>query len=516
MKLNNKWAIGLGLFCSFLLLLAFVPKIDDPLDKLVTSLQRWYDTNPQEKIYLHTDKPYYLVGDTIWFKAYITTGANHQLSAISGAVHVELLTEGDSVAKELKLPVTSGMAVGSFILNDDIIREGNYRIRAYTQWMRNAGPDYFYDRTFTIGNSIANTVFAKVDYVYTKDGDKTKIKALLKYTDKNGEPYADKQVSYLLKKGYEIITSGGGKTNELGELGVNIPNTKPGQLTASSYLSTKISLANNETVVKTFPLKIASSQTDVQFFPESGILVNGIKSKVAFKATGTNGLGVAISGVVTNNQDKVVTQLELKHLGMGYFYLLPEAGKTYHAKITYPDGSVNTVNLPTAADDGYVMSVYHTTTNDSVLVKINAGAGALKAGSQNLNLVGQLNGKVYFAANVPVSKPVTLLYFPVRDVPSGILQFTLFSAAGDPMNERIVFVQNKDNIDLRITTNKPSYGRREKVDLNITAIDGNKPVAGNFSVSVMSEAAVPSRAILKSPTTISTTPTTIPALILTC
>ncbi|MCC8426431.1 TonB-dependent receptor [Mucilaginibacter sp. UR6-11] len=491
MKLNNKWAIGPALFCLFLILLAFVPKTDDPLDKLVASLQRWSDTNPQEKIYLHTDKPYYLVGDTIWFKAYITTGSKHQLSAISGAVYVELLNEGDSVTKVLKLPVTTGMAVGDFVLDDDVIHEGNYRIRAYTQWMRNAGPDYFYDRTFTIGNSIANTVFAKIDYVYTQQGDKTKVKAILKYTDTKGQPYAARQVSYLFKKGYEVITSGGGKTNELGELSINLPNTKPGQLSSNSYLATKINLTGDETVAKNFPVKIASLQTDFQFFPESGNLVNGVKSKVAFKATATNGLGAAINGVVTDNNNNEVARLELKHLGMGYFYLLPEAGKTYRAKINYPDGSVNTVNLPAASDDGYVMSVFHSANNDSVLVKIDAGAGALKSG-QNISLIGQSNGKVYFAANVPVGKSSTLLYFPVHEVPSGILQFTLFSAAGDPLNERITFIQNNDNIDLRITSLKPTYGRREKVELNINAIAGNKPVGGNFSISVISETAVPS------------------------
>jgi hypothetical protein len=490
MKLNRIY-IGIGLFFSLLLVLAFVPKADEPLDKIVTSLQQWFDTHPQEKIYLHTDKPYYLVGDTIWFKAYLTTGSKHQLSALSGAMYVDLINEGDSIAKELKLPVTSGMAVGNFVLSDSLVREGNYRIRAYTNWMRNAGPEFFYDRTFTIGNSIANTVFAKIDYSYAKNGPDTKIKALLKYTDERGTPFADKQVRYQLKDGYQVLTFGGAKTNAAGEITVNLPNAKPGLL-SKSYLMTKIGLGDDETIAKTFPIKTASLQTDVQFFPESGNLVNGVKSKVAFKATGTNGLGVAIGGSIVDNTGQEVAKIEVKHLGMGYFYLTPGAGRTYQAKIIYPDGVTNNLNLPAASDDGYVLSVNHIK-KDSVLVRVQAGAAALRSGARNLSLVGQLGGKVYFSAKVPVNKAASSLYFSTTNVPTGILQFTLFSPAGDPLNERIVFIESKDNIDLKITSTKQVYNRREKVNLNIDAKDGyGKPVGGNFSVSVMSEAAVPS------------------------
>ncbi|RZL12289.1 MAG: TonB-dependent receptor, partial [Pedobacter sp.] len=96
--------------------LAFVPKDEDPLDRLVAALQKWTEINPQEKVYLHMDKPYYALGDTIWFKAYVTTGSRHQLSALSGALYVELITEKDSIVKSLKLPVSAGMSMGDFTL----------------------------------------------------------------------------------------------------------------------------------------------------------------------------------------------------------------------------------------------------------------------------------------------------------------------------------------------------------------------------------------------------------------
>ncbi|MFD2148307.1 hypothetical protein [Mucilaginibacter antarcticus] len=69
------------------------------------------------------DKPYYALGDTIWFKGYVTIGSRHQLSALSGAVYVDLINERDSIVKALKLPVTAGMVMGDFVLIDDYKQE---------------------------------------------------------------------------------------------------------------------------------------------------------------------------------------------------------------------------------------------------------------------------------------------------------------------------------------------------------------------------------------------------------
>ena len=488
----TKRYLPIFLLLSVLGILSFVPKDPDPIEKLVASLQRWAETNPQEKVYLHTDKPYYVIGDTIWLKAYVTTGSKHQLSALSGALYIDLINEGDSLAQSVKLPLISGMAKGSFILSDTVMREGNYRLRAYTQWMRNAGQEYFYDRTFSIGNAVDNTVFAKIDYLYTKDGANTKVRVLLKYTDETGKPYINKTVHYELKESYKIVATGSGKTNELGELSINLPNPRPGVI-RNSYLLTRITFSGEEVVLKTFPVKTVSLQTDVQFFPESGNLVNGIRTRVAFKATGVSGLGIPVKGIVTDNGGTEITRFESKHLGMGYFSLMPEAGKTYQAKITFPDGSANTIKLPDALNEGYGMSVYNNAETDTVLVRLNANTSVLQTGTSKVSLLAQSGGEVLFATDISIRKASTSLYIPVKDIPSGILQFTLFSSTGDPLNERIIFVQNKDGMQLQVSSIKKGYSPREKIELNLEATDhAGEALAGNFSVSVISEAAVPS------------------------
>ncbi|RZK74492.1 MAG: hypothetical protein EOO85_15180, partial [Pedobacter sp.] len=80
--MNIKRSSILFLTISTLALLAFIPRNEDPIDKIINALANWAKVNPVEKVYLHTDKPYYALGDTIWFKAYVTIGSQHQLSAL--------------------------------------------------------------------------------------------------------------------------------------------------------------------------------------------------------------------------------------------------------------------------------------------------------------------------------------------------------------------------------------------------------------------------------------------------
>ncbi|MEJ7559054.1 MAG: Plug domain-containing protein [Pedobacter sp.] len=469
---------------------AFIPKGVDPVDTIVTALQRWNDTNPQEKVYLQTDKPYYVVGDTIWFKGYVTIGNKHQLSAMSGALYVDLITESDSLAVALKLPVTSGMSKGNFVLADSSFREGNYRLRAYTQWMRNAGPAYYYDKVISIGNSVTNPVFAKIDYEFSKDGAKNVVTAVLTYTNDKGEAMINKTVNYDLLEDFDMITTQTKKTDGTGSIRVVLQPGKSGKIDGT-VIHSRINTIDKETVVKDFAVKAVSSQTDLQFFPESGPLVNGVRSRVAFKATGSNGTGVPVKGIVTDETNATVAEFEAANFGMGFFRFQPEAGKTYQAKATYPDGSEKTVKLPAAIDNGYVLSVFNNPETDTILVRVNASKAAVAAG-QSLSLVIQTGGNVHYASTVPLNKPAFSVMIPAKELPSGIAQFTLFSATGDPVNERIAFVQGNDLINLKVTTAKKTYAPKEKIEVALEALDAkNAAVRGFFSVSVINEASVP-------------------------
>ena len=483
--------VGLFVAACVIILSAFARFDDDPINRIISQLNKWLSANPQEKVYLHLDKPYYAIGDDIWFKAYVTVGSSHQLSAISGVLIVELINGQDSVKEIIKLPVINGLTWGDLQL-PDTLKEGNYRLRAYTNWMRNDGPDYFFDEAITISNTITNDVFTQTTFSYGPSGVKQQVNADINYTNLDNAPYTNKPVSYEVRLGDKNIADGKAETDDKGSLHLEFINPDPAALT-SGRIITYLKLSDKKKARKILLIKAASNNTDLQFFPEGGSFVNGNESKVAFKATGADGLGVDIRGVVTDGANKQVAVFSSSHLGMGVFSLKPESGKTYKAKVTYSDGSEKTVALPVATNEGYSLNIDNSDP-DIVYVKILPGPAVSVSKAQNdmLSLVAQSGGTVFYAGK---SKPGSKFFtadIPKNKFPTGIVQFTLFSTSGEPLNERLAFIQNHDQLKLDAITDQQAYTTRQKVRINMEARDKDgKPTQGSFSVAVTDETKVP-------------------------
>src|SRR3569833_4364799 len=135
--------------------------------------------NTVEKTYLQFDKPYYAIGDTIYFKAYVTLGAENKLSALSRILYAELFSPENKVAKALKLQITAGTASGDFILADSL-KSGNYRVRAYTNWMRNEGNDALFEKVIPVGGIDSKRI------PESGESPKSKSKAIAKQSNKIG------------------------------------------------------------------------------------------------------------------------------------------------------------------------------------------------------------------------------------------------------------------------------------------------------------------------------------------
>jgi len=458
---------------------------DDIVTKLSTQLDKWTDNHPIEKVHLHFDKPYYTAGDDIWFKAYVITGPLHRLQPDSGILNVELVDAQDSIKQSLKLQLHYGLAYGDFAL-PDTLHEGNYRIRAYTQYMLNAGSDYIFDQTISIGNVITNKVFTKTTFnTFTQNG-LSAVTADISYTDANGTPYSDKAMSYTVMLSNKVLAKGKGVTGANGGIRITLPPENEALLKNGRIITGLAGLPDG-TVYKSIPIRTMAGYAAVQFFPEGGEMVNGLPAKVAFKAIGTDGLGIEVKGSISNGKGEEVALVNTSHLGMGTFIFTPQSGDTYIANITYPDGTKKVVPLPKATDNGYALSII-----ESGADKLRIGISA-KGTTGRFVLVGQSGGKVYYSAKSSAGNDAFSVIVPKNKFPSGIAQFTLFSESGEPLNERLVFIQNPiDKLNLAVTTAQQSYSVRQKVTLNIAANNNEgKPAISSLSVSVTDESKVP-------------------------
>jgi len=460
-----------------------------PLTTIIAKTQKLTNDHPTEKVYLHFDKPYYAVNDTMWFKAYVTIDL-HQPTILSKILYVELTNEGQSV-KELKLQLVNGTASCYIPLTPDFAKRGNYQLRAYTRWMRNSDQAYFFNRTITIGSNDPGQVLPHITFKNSISEKTGKISAEIVYKDQDGRPYSNKKVSWKALNDDATISKGKGETNENGVLTINFTSDKPSELNSSS-ISTDLEVYDKKIVTKSFPIQLTPPGIDVQFFAEGGYLINGIRSRVAFKTLSPDGLGVEAKGTVVDNTGATVANFATQHLGMGVFALTPESSKTYKANFTFADGSQSSFDLPNVRADGINLSVNNNNA-DSLNIKITSNEGFFqKNQDKTFYVMAQSGGIVCYAAQTVLKSNIYSAAIAKNKFPTGVLQVTLFSSKGTPLSERIVFIQNHDQLNLSMKPDLSAYSRRQKTRILVSAKNKALPAEGNFSVAVINESIVPS------------------------
>ena len=79
--------------------------------------------NYQEKVYLHTDKPYYYAGDSLFFKGYFAYGNPYLRDELSEVLHVEVISNERDILLAKKYPITT---FGKMSVSEKLWNRGIY------------------------------------------------------------------------------------------------------------------------------------------------------------------------------------------------------------------------------------------------------------------------------------------------------------------------------------------------------------------------------------------------------
>lgn len=157
------------------------------LDSVMLKLESKY---PQEKIYVQYDRPYYNPGETVWFKAYLTSA--NITSGISKTMYAELINDKGKILQKKIMPVIESGAASFFDLPDTLAAPTLY-VRAYTSWMLNFDSSLLYLKPISIITNAKKTT-TSLTYSLTffpEGGDLVNsIESLVafKSTDQSGNP----------------------------------------------------------------------------------------------------------------------------------------------------------------------------------------------------------------------------------------------------------------------------------------------------------------------------------------
>lgn len=116
--------------------------------RIIDSLNAYKFTKAPEKIFIHTNKSNYSNRENMWFKAYLVNGVDHRPQTESKVIYVDLISPEDEKIKTWMIHKDQGF-MGDFVWNRNY-PEGNYRLRAYTNYMRNMDASFFYEKTIPI------------------------------------------------------------------------------------------------------------------------------------------------------------------------------------------------------------------------------------------------------------------------------------------------------------------------------------------------------------------------------
>ncbi|MFI5453500.1 DUF1416 domain-containing protein [Pedobacter sp. UC225_61] len=234
-------------------------------------------------------------------------------------------------------------------------------------------------------------------------------------------------------------------------------------------------------------VKKNTRSSELSFFPESGNMIVGIRSKIAFKYIDQTGYGKAISGDIVNKNNEKVTSFETSHAGMGIFAITPVDGEVYSA-VFNEDGKSKKVALPVVKKAGYVLAVNNLDTTN-LLLKITISPELV--GEKDVVIVAQNNGVVKYGAKIKSAATITTI-IPKKDFSTGIAQLTVFDSNNLPVAERLVFINHNDDLKIALTTDKSTYTKKDKVALTLDLTHATQTGLGSYSIAVTDESKVKS------------------------
>ena len=366
---------------KFIALLYLFPCISYA-QKLDSMMNIYANSYPQEKVHIHFDKSIYNPGETIWFKAYIFTGADP--SPFSKNFYTEL-SDGDGNILERKVsPIMESTTAGSYDL-PKTLKSRHLHFRAYTTWMTNFDTAFYYEKDIRI---------------------------------------YDKKVDSGI---------------------VAIPR-----------------------------------QARIQFFPEGGDLIMGLEGMVAFKANDQYGLPVAVKGAVVDGKGKELLVFNSEHDGMGKFLLTPEKGDSLIAVWKDEVGIEHRTPLPETKMIGVALRAI--SGNQKVLF---SAARSSDGGPEykHLTIIAHMHQHLVYKAKINLEENfMSGGTIPTGQLPTGVLQITIFNELDVPVSERVVFVNNREyEFQPEMAVLEKNVNKRGKNSLQIEVPD---TLRTNFSLSV--------------------------------
>jgi len=433
-------------------------------DPLIKNIVEQIILFPQEKLYLHVDKPVYISGEKIWFRAYLVDAVLHK-PVTNQYLYIELINPFDSVVSRVKIRQNQGVYSG-YLPIDQLFPEGEYTLCAWSDNMVNAGKDFFFEKKVRIARPLSLAI--AIESKFRINNNSNEVMAELNFKDfVTGKKISPEGLKISINN--QPISRYNIRIYDAAYFSFKLPNNKQNNALDVETIKNR----------KYIPLQFPDNDFEVSFYPEGGYLLEGVRCKIAFKALNSNGLPERVTGYIQDGNGNEYAQVETIHDGMGAFSMSAKSGTDYYAVCRNDKGKEKRFNLPAVQKGLY--SIKAETVGNQLFVSILRSIDVIE--NKELYLVLHTRGIIHYAS--PWDINYSSLYFDTEKFPSGVMQIILFDSKMNPLSERLVFCQNNDQAHIESETDLQNYKSREKVIAGIKVTDNKgNPCEGTFSVSI--------------------------------
>ena len=238
--------------------------------------------------------------------------------------------------------------------------------------------------------------------------------------------------------------------------------------------------AVNDTTKQVLTDQTQNIKPKINFYPESGYLINNISCKIAIKSKDQNGNNISVNGLIKNSNNEIICKFKTQEFGLGVILLKQKPNETYYASMNI-NGEEFKYPLPNALPNGYNLSI----TNNSNMIVLKVISNQ-PVGLKNSFLIGHQRGKAIFEKLETSQTNTYSVKLNIDNLSDGVTNFTLFDGSGKPVCERLIYIENPKNkikVNVSLDNEAPNTRNRVSMRINLKDLKGTN-LSANLSMSI--------------------------------
>jgi hypothetical protein len=243
---------------------------------------------------------------------------------------------------------------------------------------------------------------------------------------------------------------------------------------------------------KTYYLPETSFSVD--FFPESGKLIESVENNLVFRVADLNGILLhEAKAELLDENNKVISTPVLMAGGIGLIKFTPGAEKKYFLQVSLNLNNKKSFELPSVYKNGLVLNVSNLSAS-KVFIQANA-SNQFADENKSIYVLAQQYGKTVFAQAFNFEDAQNATVVNKKNLSEGLMQVLAFNNRMQQIAERWIWVQTAADKQLKLFVDTLSFAKKGKNHLTITV---NGTDIHDLSIAIM-PADLPSYSFISHP-----------------